>query len=664
MKIESISIQNFRCFGSDGIKIELDKCVTAFVGNNGSGKTAVFFALSRLFGITSLQRTVKRQDFHIPVDQPSLSSGATLSIEVFFVFPELDRLEDEAENDAVPEFFNQMAASAPGEPLKARMRLQATWLDDGTPEGSIDEDCRWITSLDDNYEWEECPKVKVMERSSIQMVYVPAARDAVGQVTALLKSRLWKAAKWSEQFRQDCADGASYLQTQFNNESPAHFLIERLSAYWQQVHDANTDTTPSLRLVESRFEELVRKAEFILHPDEAGQERVIADLSDGQRSLFHISLAAATLEAEKDVFSISAVECFFDHDKLKRVYLTILAIEEPENNLSPFYLSRIVKQVRKIGDYSAAQVVLSSHSPAILSRIEPDEVRYFRLIHNTRCADVHRLILPEAANEASQYVRLAVRAYPELYFARFVILAEGDSERLVIPRISEAKGVLLDTSFVPIVPLGGRYVSHFWRLLNDLCIPYATLLDLDLGRAHGGAKLISNVVEKLSIIGNDLSGNSYVESGLINPSDIDSIEDSVLLSEGFDQNWIAALRSESIFFSFPLDIDFAMLKAFPNAYQHPAPGGRGPRGGDNVIQEKKVVTLKTGGETSLYGREFNNEFKWYPYLFLNRSKPETHISALVRIESEAENTLAANAPPELIALIDHIKDVLGLEEEE
>jgi len=115
MKIESISIQNFRCFGSDGIKIELDKCVTAFVGNNGSGKTAVFFALSRLFGITSLQRTVKRQDFHIPVGQPSLSSGATLSIEVFFVFPELDRFEDEVENDAVPELFNQMAASGPGE---------------------------------------------------------------------------------------------------------------------------------------------------------------------------------------------------------------------------------------------------------------------------------------------------------------------------------------------------------------------------------------------------------------------------------------------------------------------------------------------------------------------------------------------------------------------
>jgi putative ATP-dependent endonuclease of OLD family len=32
----------------------------------------------------------------------------------------------------------------------------------------------------------------------------------------------------------------------------------------------------------------------------------------------------------------------FDHDKLRRTSLTFLAVEEPENSLSPFFLSRIV----------------------------------------------------------------------------------------------------------------------------------------------------------------------------------------------------------------------------------------------------------------------------------------------------------------------------------
>ncbi|BCA79056.1 AAA family ATPase [Desulfuromonas sp. AOP6] len=659
MKIEKVLIKNFRCFGPRGTKIKLERCVTAFVGGNGSGKTTAFQALLRLFGVTPTQRNVRRQDFHLPADQQELQSGAILSIEVFFSFPEVEGLDEDAAEDAVPEFFLQMAASAPGAALKARMRLQATWTDDGTPEGSIEEDLRWITTLDDDFEWDDCKRVQAVERGSIQLIYVPAARDASGQVTALLKGRLWQAAKWSDRFRNGSAASAQEIQRQFECEEPARFVIERLSRRWKQVHEADTDSTPILRLVDSRFEDLVRKAEFAFFPDEAGQERSLADLSDGQRSLFHIALTAATLEVEKDVFAQPAEESSFDQEKLRRTSLTFLAIEEPENSLSPFFLSRIIAQAREIGALSSAQVALSSHSPAILSRIEPKEVRYFRL-NCKRCAYVRRLTLPKDDEEASKYVRLAIRAYPELYFARFVILGEGDSERLVIPRIAEAMGVQLDSSFVPIVPLGGRYVSHLWRLLNDLRIPHVTLLDLDLGRAHGGAALIADVVAKLGEIDNDLSENAIVQAGTIDPDNVDAIEDSTLLDEGEDNDWLRALKEEGIFFSFPLDIDFAMLRAFPEAYQHPNPGGRGPRGGTSVIREKKAVTLKTGGDPELYD-EYYDEFKWYPYLFLNRSKPETHLAALARIE---DDDLTGNAPPELTALIEHLMEVLDVEDDE
>ncbi|MBW7057515.1 AAA family ATPase [Paracoccus bogoriensis] len=659
MKIEKLTLKNFRCFGPHGTNIRLKNAVTAFVGANGSGKTAAFQALSRLFSVTSAQRAVRRQDFHLPARQHELHSGTTLSIEVVFSFPELEGLEEEDAEDAVPEFFLQMAASAPGAPLKARMRLQATWTDDGTPDGSIDEDLRWITTLENEFEWDECKRVQAVERGSIQFIYVPAARDAAAQVTALLKGRLWQAARWSSEFRDSSAASAQRIQRQFEGERPAELIIERLTKRWRQVHEADTDTTPVLRLIESRFEELVRKAEFAFSPDEAGQERALADLSDGQRSLFHIALTAAILEVEKDVFAQAADESAFDQDKLRRTSLTFLAIEEPENSLSPFFLSRIVAQAREIGALASAQVALSSHSPAILSRIEPEEVRYFRLDRTRRRANVRRITMPEGDDEASQYVRLAIRAYPELYFARFIILGEGDSERLVIPRIADAMGVQLDPSFVPIVPLGGRYVSHFWRLLDDLRIPHATLLDLDLGRAHGGAALIADVVAKLGEIDNDLSENSLVEAGTIDVDAMDDLKDSDLLTEAEDNNWLQALKEEGVFFSFPLDIDFAMLSAFPEAYQHPNPGGRGPRGGAESLGDKKAVILKTGGDPDLYNDNYDDEFKWYPYLFLSRSKPETHIAALARIEKD---DLADNAPTELKALVEHVKQALGLED--
>src|ERR1051326_3490524 len=569
MKIDYVSLKNFRCFGPAECKINLEGDVTAFVGGNGTGKTAVFQALSRLFGITPAQRTVRRRDFHLPADQTELRPGATIAIEVVFGFPELEGLNENEAEAAVPEFFLQMAASAPGAPLKARMRLQATWTDDGTSDGNIDEDLRWITTLDDDFEWADCNRVQAVERGSVQLIYVPAARDAAGQVTALLKSRLWQAAKWSNRFRTRSAASARRIQRQFEREGPAQFVIERLSKRWKQLYEADTDTTPVLRLVESRLEELVRKAEFAFFPDEAGQERALAELSDGQRSLFHIALTAATLEVEKDVFAQPVDESLFDQEKLRRISLTFLAVEEPENSVSPFFLSRIVAQAREIGELASAQVALSSHSPAILSRIQPSEVRYFQLNRDLRQADVRQLTLPEDDPDSRQYVRLAIRAHPELYFARFVILGEGESERIVIPRAAQSLGVQLDPSFVPIVPLGGRYVGHFWRLLNDLRIPHATLLDLDLGRRHGGAALIANVVAKLGEIGNDLGDNLFVQDGTVDPTEVHAIADSELLREGDNHNWLRALKGEGVFFSFPLDVDFAMLRAFPDAYQQP-----------------------------------------------------------------------------------------------
>jgi len=390
MKIDYVSIKNFRCFGPAESKINLEGDVTAFVGGNGTGKTAVFQALSRLFGITPAQRTVRRRDFHLPADQPELKPGATIAIEVLFGFPELEGLNEDEAEAAVPEFFPQMAASAPGAPLKARMRLQATWTDDGTPDGNIDEDLRWITTLNDDFEWADCNRVQAVERGSVQLIYIPAVRDAAGQVTALLKSRLWQAAKWSNRFRTRSAASARRIQRQFEREGPAQFVIERLSKRWKQLYEADTDTTPILRLVESRLEELVRKAEFAFFPDEGGQEHALAELSDGQRSLFHIALTAATLEVEKDVFAQPVDESLFDQEKLRRISLTFLAVEEPENSVSPFFLSRIVAQAREIGGLASAQVALSSHSPAILSRIQPSEVRYFQLNRDlppaSRCA--------------------------------------------------------------------------------------------------------------------------------------------------------------------------------------------------------------------------------------------------------------------------------------
>src|SRR5690606_6659319 len=141
--------------------------------------------------------------------------------------------------DAVPEFFLQMMATGPGEPLKARIMLLATWIDDGTPGGNVEEDIRWITTLGNDYEWDQCQKVQAVQRGTIQLVYVPATRNAQDQVTALLKGRLWQAAKWSDAFRHTSTEATQEIQRAFQEEGPARFVLERLERRWKQVHEAD-----------------------------------------------------------------------------------------------------------------------------------------------------------------------------------------------------------------------------------------------------------------------------------------------------------------------------------------------------------------------------------------------------------------------------------------
>lgn len=139
--------------------------------------------------------------------------------------------------------------------------------------------------------------------------------------------------------------------------------------------------------------------------------------------------------------------------------------------------------------------------------------------------------------------------------------------------------------------------------------------------------------------------------------DLPNLEDEAL-TDGFEANaWMKMLKREGIFFSDPLDLDFAMLAVFPVAYQYPHPGGIGPHREPDAIQGKKSVTLKTGGLPGLYSENWDDCFVWYPYLFLNRSKPESHLAALNRLSPER---LATHAPVELRALIDHVKEALAI----
>lgn len=664
MFIEKLVLENFKCFGPGRTSLRLDRGMTAFIGANGSGKTAACEALLRLFGISGQERSVRVDDFHVPVGETDPPASRELTIEAVLAFPELDgngendevgeaddgdavedaeRQQQAGASRAVPEFFRRMAATEDGD-LKVRVALRAEWVDDGTVEGAITESRVIVNTLAEEYDEDDYVQLTAAERSRIQMIYIPASRDGVRQVTAFLRSRLWRAAQWSTGLRDLVSGHAAEVAEKFTEEPVVQAVEGALTARWQELHDAGMHSDPKLRLLDGDFNQLVRDSELVFEPDHNSRPRPARMLSDGQRSLLHLALVAAAIDVEAAVSAGQHMDDF----TLQAAYLphlTLIAVEEPENSLSPFFLSRIVSQMQDLSGTTATQTILSSHSASVMPRIRPEDVRYFRTEPAAATTSVREITLPGDTTEAGKYVREAVRAHPELYFAKFVVLGEGDTEQLVIPRIAQAHGVQLDPSFIAMVPLDGRHTNHMWRLLNDLDIPHATLLDLDYGKVGAGPARLRDACNRLMDNGFDPL------EGLADYDEVDDIHDGLRLKH--IKPILKHLRAFAVFYSEPLDLDYAMLWAFENAYRHLEANQRGPDSSDPTI-----TVLGEKGTRPLYWNETRAEWlRWYRYLFLSRSKPSTHLSALGRLSDEE---LRLNAPEVLVALVEHIRKKVSL----
>ncbi|WP_347928322.1 AAA family ATPase [Pseudomonas helvetica] len=651
--IESVVVSGFRCFGPAPINVTISPKITTIVGPNAAGKTALLHALAKLFGVTRSQRTVRRSDFHLgPEDDPNDLKSKHLYIEVLIALPEL--VNGTATPETIAPSFRYMLIDRPNKAPVCRLRLDAQWEDDGTIEGEVSQTLQWVESLDEELQEDKCHPVSVADRGLIHLYYTPASRDAAAQTKATagaLAARLLRAIEWSSDTEEAVAEATDNLASAFEGESAITAITNALQTRWSALHDEVVDTNPRLSLVSRRFEEVVNKIAVMFEQGPDGQERGIEALSDGQQSLFYFALAAAVFDLEREVVT-GSIEGF-RNDALRIPALTIFALEEPENHLSPYFLARIIRQVQSLTADGSAQAIVTSHSPAVLSRVNPKEVRYCRCDHRTRVSSIKRIKFPVNDAEASKFVRGAILAYPELYFARFVLLVEGDSERVVLPQLAEAMDLLIDPAFVAIVPLGGRHVQHFWRLLKHLGIPHATLLDLDLGREGGGFGRVKTALEKLLEFGAPKAELLKVSDGVLSDAQLAKMH-TWADSAGYDNllSWVNFLKTYGVYFSSPLDLDLAMLEAFPDAYTAITPQGGGPRMSADKAAE--VVLGSAGPGIDAYTGPFEkypSQFPNYRYHFLTHSKPATHLAALTQI---SKPQLVKQMPKVLSSVLKHI----------
>jgi len=679
MRLTKIKLFNYRCFGPEEQIITIDD-LTTFIGNNSAGKTAALSALNCMFSESSSDHLFQRSDFHLPIDTaPESMEQQSLYIEAVFEFDEL-KSEEQGGGYSVPEFFQHLVVDGPGGIPNLRIRIDATWEKSSTNEGSIDSQIRYITCPETvDFQKDNCTPALRRDLDRIRVVYVPAVRDPSKQLknaSGTMMYQIMSSINWSETTKENVKVKIQELNAQFEGEKGVSMFGSSIAKQWKEYDSDDRYSTASLRFNSTDVETSIKKTEVVFLPTITGKEYTIDQMSDGLRSLFYISLVDSILDVENQMQQ--EIETDPEHTSFNRKppILTIVALEEPENHIAPHLLGKLVGNLQSIAKKRNAQAIMTSHSPAIVKRVDPEKLRYFRLSSTNAATQVCSITLPdkESAEDQYKYIKEAVKAYPELYFAKLVILGEGDSEEIILPRFWEVANGNTDISGISVVPLGGRHVNHFWRLLNDLQIPHITLLDLDRERDGGGWGRIKYAFKQMFKNGGNREQLLSTQSGVLSDEVLEGMSGWDNTKIEIMQSWMNRLEQHNVFFSAPLDIDFLMLEYFGNEYKKALGENEGPRitvvngeqaeqvyirdidAGelsypeyDERIKKDIGLTLKEHGSNgATYTMEQQKLMVWYNYFFLNRGKPTTHIAALLTMDTK---TLGNSIPSVLKRLI-------------
>ncbi|MHA4090129.1 ATP-dependent nuclease [Bacillus cereus] len=677
MKLTKLIFNNYRSFGPTDTTINISD-LTAFIGHNSSGKTTVLSALQKLFGNSK----VTKSDFHIPLDKtPDEILDSNFYIEAYFEFFDEDSEGIEEDDYGVAQYFENFIVDQPGGNPYIVIRLDASYEKGSSPEGIIDYKYHYVVDKGED----GLKPISAHDRDKIKVIYIPAVRNPSEQLKNATGTILWRILKqinWKESDKEQINEKIDELDKEVAKQSGLAIVKKIVSSQWKNYHSDSRYNEANIKFGSSDLDVILKKLEVEFTPSHTEKAFKVDDLGDGLKSLFYLTLIDSLLELESE--AIAEIKNRVSEDErvlnIDPPALTLILVEEPENHVSPHLLGKVIKNLKNIRDRNNSQVLMTSHSPSIIKRVEPTEIRHLRIEDGTTIAK--EIVLPDKKEEAYKYVKEAIKAYPELYFSSLVVLGEGDSEEILIPKFLSLYMDDLDTVGISVVPLGGRHVNHFWKLLNQLDIPFITLLDLDKEREGGGWGRIKYALKQLIENGTDksklllLNDDSILEDSMLDK--MHTLEDYTHIN-----GWIEMLEDYNVYFSDPLDIDFLMIEKFLNYYLMTLEKNEGPLIKIDEKEKKKRIHELTDEEkkTTVYQERIKSDVKralkekggdghtytevqkelmiWYSYFFLTRGKPVTHLQALNYIPNEE---LKENIPEVFIKIAEKVKLLLNIEE--
>lgn len=446
MLISELKIYNFRRFksvdGAPGLKITFHRGLNALVGENDSGKTAVIDAL-KLVLLTQSNEYIRPvdEDFYKPVDGEACSE-----FKIDCTITEFTR--NEAKN-----FIEYLTFKKNGDKIEYTLELHYRAWKEGH---KIFQELR-VGDVDDGI------SIDGKARDLLKAVYLKPLRDAEREMSSGRSSRISQILLNHPVFKDKkehkvldiFQEANKEIEGYFTNDEDGKRILQTIRDNLESFNDKGQDSKAALKASDIQLKAILESLSLNAPEINPGL---------GELNLLFI---AAELLLLKD-----------DSDGGMKLAL----IEELEAHLHPQAQLRLISYLQNEYSENDVQVIISTHSPILASKIN---LKNLILMKDGVGYDLDERMTGLQKGDYLFLQRFLDSTKANLFFAKGVIMVEGDAENILIPVIAEILGYPLEKYGISIVNVGStaflRYSGIFVRKDGTkIGIPVSVITDCDV----------------------------------------------------------------------------------------------------------------------------------------------------------------------------------------